>query len=116
MHEPHTSSFAAAMAAISGYTVAALGVEWHALLWAFVGVMLANAPDASLSTVRATVYVALATLVGAAFGHGFIALLDSTKPALLILFSVIGGAGAKPLVFRAIEALGKRIDTLGGKQ
>lgn len=116
MTEPHTSSFAAAIAAISGYTVAALGVEWHALLWAFVGVLFVNAPDSPLKTWRFAISLLLATLVGAAGGHGLLAAIDVNKPALLNLASLIIGAGAKPLVFRAVEALGRGVDKLGGKQ
>ena len=117
MTDPTTSTAAAGLAAsISGVTLALFGVEYYALLWALVGALLAMSAAASMSRGRAIVYVALSTLVGAALGHGALALLDTQNRALLILGSLAGGAGAQQIVSTLIAAVSRRIDKLGGGQ
>lgn len=116
MTEPTTSTVTAIAASLSGITLALLGVEYHALLWAFVGAMLAMANSAGQTMGWAVGRVVLSTLVGAALGSGAIAALDASKPALLIVLSLLGGAGADQLVKRALDAIGKRIDGAGGSQ
>lgn len=114
MTDPTTSAAAAGIAAsISGVTLALIGVEWYALLWSFVGALLAMGEAASMGRLRAIVYVALTTLVGAALGHGLVAVLDLHSRAILILFSLAGGAGAQRIVSAAIKAVETRLGKLG---
>lgn len=117
MTEPTTSAAAAGLAAsLSGITLALLGVEYYALLWALVGALLAMSAAASMTRGRAIAYVALSTLVGAAFGHFAIAMLGAANRPLLIIFSLVGGAGAQQLVFTAIAAIASRIAKTGGEK
>jgi hypothetical protein len=83
-------------------------------LWSFVGALLAMGQAASMGRLRAIVYVALTTLVGAALGHGVMAVLDMQNRAILILLSLAGGAGAQRIVSAAVSAIESRLGKFGG--
>lgn len=115
MAEPTSAVAAAGFAAsVSSVTLALLGVEYYALVWGLVGASMAMGRASGMTWGRAVVYATLSTLVGAATGHGALAILDSRNQTVLILFSLIGGAGAQELVARAVAAVARRIDKAGG--
>lgn len=118
MAEPLSPS-ATFVAAVSGVTLALLGVDYYALLWALVGAMLALGQAAAMPRGRAIVYVLMSTLIGAALGQGAVAWIGSEQRALLIIASLIGGAGAQLMVGAAIRAAVRLLDTYrnqGGAQ
>lgn len=110
MGEP-TSSTAAVVATISAITLALLGVQYYALLWAFVGAMVALIQSASMTRGRACVYVLLSTLAGAALGQAAVAWVGSEQRALLVAASLLGGVGAPLVVSSLLRAALRLIDT-----
>jgi hypothetical protein len=109
MAEPISPS-AAFVAAVSGVTLALLGVDYYALLWALVGAMLALGQASAMPRNRAILYVLLSTLLGAALGQGAVAFAGYDQRALLILASLLGGAGAQLLVAALLKAALRLID------
>lgn len=114
MTDPASSMTLGGLAgAISGATLALLGVDYYSLLWALVGAMLALGQSAAMTRGRAVVYVILSTLIGAALGSAAVVLAGQGHRALLILASVVAGAGAQLLVGAILQAALQRIAALG---
>lgn len=114
MPEPTTIAAGTAVAAISGVTLALFGVDYYSLLYGMVGALLALGSSPATGRVRAVVFVFLSTLIGAAVGNVAVELLASHSRALLILGSVVGGAGAQKLVAAALNAVLGRISGAPG--
>lgn len=118
MAEPTSTAAAAATyaAAASGVTLALLGVDYYSLLWGMVGAFLALGSAGSMGRRRAIVYVVLSTIVGAAIGNAAVAFFQVSSRPLLIIGSLVGGAGAQLLVAAMLKAAIARIEKLGGGQ
>lgn len=118
MLDPTTSTITAWAAAFSGITLALFGVDYYSLLYGLVGAMLAMHQAEAMTRLRAVVYVVLSTLVGAALGSGALALFGVSSKPLLIVCSIVGGAGAHVIVSRLLKVALTRIDSMGegGKQ
>lgn len=116
MAEPTATSvtLGALAGAISGATLALLGVDYYSLVWALVGAMVARSERASMGRVRAVIYIALSTLLGAALGSAAVVLAEQQHRAVLILASIVCGAGAQMLISAVLQAALARIAALGG--
>lgn len=115
MIEPTTSITAGSIAAaLSGITLALLGVDYYALLWGLVGAVLALGQAAPMTRGRAVAYVVLSALVGAALGHALISFTGSISRPMLILGSLVGGAGAQIIIAALIKAVVTRVEKTGG--
>ena len=89
------------------------GVDYYAMLWAFVGSLVAMAQtETTMSRPRAVVYVFLSTMVGAALGTAAFAYLDAKPKAVLLLCSVVGGW--QLIMAALVQAVVQRIKTIGG--
>lgn len=117
MAEPTTTAAASLAAAMSGITIALLGVDYYSLLYGMVGAFLALGSAESMGRGRAILYVILSTLVGSAIGNASLIVfpVGSQTRAVLILGCLVGGAGAQLLVAALLKAALKRIDKLGGE-
>lgn len=113
MPEP-TTFWAAVAATLSTISLALFGVDYYSMLYGFVGALFALAQPESVGRLKAIVFVALSTLVGAAIGNAAVILAGTNSRGLLILGCLIGGAGAQLLVASAIKALSARIEKFGG--
>ncbi len=111
MEPMSTTSAATLAAAVSGVTLALLGVPYHALVWSFVGALVALSQAVRMPRGRAFAFVALSTLCGAAIGAGVEGLLDKASRAALVMASLVGGYGAQQVLGRALQALLDRITT-----
>lgn len=108
------NTLAALVGAISSATVTLLGVDYYAVLWGFVGAMLALTQVERMERRRALVYVALSTLIGAACGTAAIAYTNQPVRAFLILASIVGGFGANVIISALLQVALNRIKGLGG--
>lgn len=109
--EPTSTATASALAAsISGLTLALLGVDYYALMWALVGALVAVTQAASMGRQRAFLFVVLSTMAGAALGGGVHDLMGGSGRPVLVLASLVGGFGAQALLGRAVAAVMRRID------
>lgn len=117
MVEPtSTAGVNALVLAISAATMALLGVDYYSLVWGMFGAQVALFQNqATMGRVRALVYVALSTLVGAAVGTGTAAFLASKSQPLLILVSLVGGFGAQKIVTALLDAGLARVKKMGGE-
>lgn len=113
MTEP-TIPTAVLAAGISTTTLALFGVEYFALLWAFIGALFALMQSQAMGRWKAVFFVAISTLIGAALGSGFVDLVQTTSRPILILSVLIGGAGAQVLIGALIKAAQTRIEKIGG--
>lgn len=113
MIDPTTSTAAAWAAALSGVTLAIFGVDYYSLLYGMVGALMAMHQAPAMARLRAVVFVAFSTLVGAALGNGALALFGSNNRALLFVGCIVCGAGWQLVVPRLLAALLARIDSLG---
>lgn len=106
-------------AGVTGAVVAILGVPYLALLWATIGAVIAMVFTPPESRSSAILAVIAGGLAGAALGHGGTDIASRMAPslagsnAILILASLVCGAGAKPIVSTAIARVQKMIE--GGK-
>lgn len=114
MIEPTTVTAAGVAAALSAITLALLGVDYYALLWGLVGAMLAMGQAAPMTRGRAIVYVVLSALAGAALGHALANFIGSVSRSVLIVGSLVGGAGAQIIIAALIRAVVTRVEKTGG--
>ena len=115
MAEP-TISAATVAAAISAATLAILGVPSLALMWGMFGAIAMVVFAQGESQGKVIGVVLMSGLVGAAGGNWFAVFAappEGSKP-LLILASLIVGAGAKTLLSMAVAAVASRIEKAGG--
>lgn len=109
------STAAATVAAISQFLLALFGVDYYAMLWAFVGSLFALSQVKKMSRGRALAYILLSTIAGAALGTVFVDWMETQRRAYLILGSLIGGAGAQLFISALVQGALNRIKTtLGG--
>lgn len=113
MTEPTTTT-AVLTVGLSTTTLALFGVEYFALLWAFIGALFALMQSQAMGRWRAVFFVAISTLIGAALGSGFVDVVQTTSRPILILAVLIGGAGAQTLIGSILKAAQTRIDGIGG--
>lgn len=112
MHDSHSAAF---VAAISQVLLALFGVDYYAMLWAFVGSLVALSRSERMTRGRAVVYVFLSTLMGAALATGAVAFFNTSARPVLIAVSLIGGAGSQLIVTTLVRGVLSRIQTtLGG--
>lgn len=117
MADPATATTAASLAAaVSGVTLAMLGVDYYSLLYGMVGAFLALGSTETMGRGKAVVYVVLSTIVGAALGNlAVLVLAPATQArAPLIVGCMLGGYGAQALASTLLKAALKRIDAIGG--
>lgn len=110
------SVLAAFVAGASQAMMTLFGVDYYAMLWAFVGTLLALTQAAPMTRPRAIVYVLLSTLIGAAFGSWAVAAIDVKARAHLLWLSVVGGFGSQIIIATALQAVLARVKTIGGAQ
>jgi hypothetical protein len=103
MLDPSTQTATAWAAAASGVTLALLGVDYHSLLYALLGAMMARYQGETMLWGRAVWFVVLSTLAGAVIGSAAVALAESTSKPLLFLACIVGGAGAMLIVQSLIK-------------
>src|SRR5574341_1527668 len=109
-----SSLAATGVSAVSQILLTLFGVDYYAMIWAFVGSILALTHVKKMTRGRALIYVALSTLIGAAFGSVAVAFMGTGNRAFLIGASVIGGTGSQLIVAAALQAVLNRIKVLGG--
>lgn len=115
MAEPTSTTAAGYAAVASGVTLALLGVDYHSMLYGFVGALLAISNSERMPKARAVVYAILSTLTGAVIGNAAVAFFDTTNRSMLIFCCLIGGAGAQGFVYRFIKRANTFIDSYGSK-
>lgn len=110
-----TEQSAQALAAgITSITMALVGLPHLALLWGFIGALVGIVFTAPESKQRMLAVVCASGFVGAASGFWFSRWSGGGDPALFIACLIVG-AGAKPLLSKAIAAVAARIEQAGGK-
>lgn len=113
MPEPTTTGAATVAAAASGITLAMLGVDYYSLLGGMIGALFSTGQADKMTWWRAIASVILTTIVGAVLGTAAVELLEAKSRAVLILGSLISGAGAMGIVSSLIKVVTKRIDAIG---
>lgn len=107
------TTLGAIIAVVSQALLTLFGVDYYAIVWAFVGSLVA-VTQTRMTRPRAIVYVLLSTLVGAALGSAAFAYLDARPKVLLLLCSVVGGFGWQLIMTALVQAVVARIKTIGG--
>lgn len=110
-NEPVLAAF---VAAASQVLLTLFGVDYYAMLWAFVGSLVALSQTGPSTRSRALVFVCLSTLVGAALGSAAFSYFDSKAKPILLLSSVVGGFGWQLIMTALVQAVVSRIKTVGG--
>ena len=109
------SVLAAFVSGASQVLLTLFGVDYYAMLWAFVGSLVAiTQMKNKMGRTRALVYVFLSTMVGAALGSAAFAYLDAKPQAILLICSVVGGFGWQLIMSALVQAVVSRIKTIGG--
>lgn len=106
----------AAGASFTALTLAIVGLPHLALLWGFVGAGIAIVFTPPESKQRALLTVLASGLVGAAGGAAaadYIAGGPQVGGSVLVVASMLLGAGAKPLLQRSVDVIGAMLDRLG---
>lgn len=114
----HSSTAQAAGASVTSLTLALIGLPHIALVWGFLGAACAIVLTPPESKQRALLTVLAAGLVGAAGGSAaadWITGAPVVSGSLLVVASLVIGAGAKPLLQKGIEVVSALLDKLGGK-
>jgi hypothetical protein len=111
---PNHTAAEAAFAALGTWALLLTGLPYLAIFWGGVGAFFALLKTKQQGRWAATASLVVATLIGAAFG-AFLARRMGGEVEALFLLSLLGGAGAKPLVSAGIAALVNRTNKLGGE-
>lgn len=115
----HSSAAQAAGASFTAMSIALIGVPYLALLWGFIGAAVALVLTGPETPKGAMLSVLAAGLVGAAGGHAaaeYITGSAQTAGSVLVMASLLIGAGAKPILGAAVAAVIAAIGRLGGRQ
>ena len=113
----HSQSAQAAGASVTALTLAIVGLPHLALVWGFVGASVAIVFTPPESKQRALLTVLASGLVGAAGGSAaadYIMGHPVMSGSLLVVASMLMGAGAKPLLQKGIEVITALLDRIGG--
>lgn len=109
------SLLAAFVSGASQVLLTLFGVDYYAMLWAFLGSLVALTQTQNrMGRMRALLYVFLSTMVGAALGSAAFVYLDAKPKTVLLLCSVVGGFGWQIIMAALVQAVVSRIKTLGG--
>jgi hypothetical protein len=114
----HTTAAQAVGSSVTAVTLAAIGLPHLALVWGFVGAAVAIVLTPPESKERALLTVFASGLVGAAGGSAaadYIAGQAVASGSVLVVASLLIGAGAKPLLQKGIEVITALLDRIGGK-
>lgn len=104
-------------AAFSVGTLALFGVDHYALIWGFVGALVALFQHRErMGAFRAITFVMLSTLSGAAMATWGITYLDTGTRPVLIGMSLVAGFGAQLLLTALIRNAIHRINQIGGDE
>lgn len=101
-------------AAMSGITLALLGVDYYSLLGGMVGALLAVSHSERMDRGKAIAYVLLSTFVGAVLGSSAVEAAEAKSRTMLVFSCIIGGAGAQAFVSAMIRMVTAKIDQMGG--
>lgn len=103
-------------AGASAVTMALFGVDHYAMLYGFVGAIMAlPVSDQRLGVRRAVLSVVLSTLAGAAIGVAATELFESASRGALFVSAAVGGAGAQSIIAALLRAAIARIERIGGR-
>lgn len=118
MTEPSLAS--AVIGWLSGVFLVLFGVDYYAIVWAFMGTLGAlYFREQNLGSLKSLAYIAFSTLAGAAIATGLIAISGVVPPyqrPILILLSLVIGGGWQSVMAAILEALISRIKKFGGSQ
>lgn len=103
MIDATTQTATALAATFSGITMALLGVDHYALVYAFIGAAFALFESERMGRLRALVFVLLSTAGGAAMGSGLVVLSGTSSRALLIAGCVVCGFGLPAILSRLLR-------------
>lgn len=108
-HEP--LGIAAIVAGVSQLLLTLFGVDYYAMLWAFIGSLLAITQTLAMTRTRAIIYVLLSTLIGAVLGSAAVAFLGTGNRAFLAVLSCVGGVGHQTLIALLLKVAEGRINS-----
>lgn len=107
------AGLAAAVATVSAAVLAVLGIDYYALVGAFVGALLGVSAMRTTGLLPMLLTLAITTLAAAAIGQGFAEVIGSTKrPVLMLCCLVLGAVGQGGLQGIAAKAAGAVSDRL----
>jgi len=115
----HSQAAQAAGASITALSIALIGVPYIALLWGFIGAAVALVLTGPETPKGAMLSVLAAGLVGAAGGHAaaeYVTGHAQVGGSVLVITSLLIGAGAKPILGAAIAAVIVAIGRFGGQK
>lgn len=112
----HSQTAQMAGASLTALTLAVVGLPHLALMWGFIGAAVGIVLTPLESKQRALLTVLASGVVGAAGGSAaadYIAGQAVIAGSVLVLASLVIGAGAKPLLTKGIERIGALLDRAG---
>lgn len=112
MTEPTLAATIAA--AFSTTTLALFGVDYYALLWGFIGALIALSQADAMPRNKAATFVTLSTFAGAAIGGVMVWLLPASPPSVQIFTSMVGGFGSQLIVKAAMDGIARALGGLNG--
>lgn len=83
---------------ISANLISLLGLNYYALVWAFIGALVALTQSNRMERVRAVIYVLLSTFIGALLGTAAGEWLAISKVSLVAVLSLLGGVGWQSMI------------------
>lgn len=117
MTEPMTTTAAAAFTgAISGVTMALLGVDYHSLIGGGLGAFYTiSRGGEQMGAIKAIISMLLTMVIGAILGSALVSLIGNEKRIILIAICIVCGAGVQKIVAGGIEVVVTQFSKLGGK-
>lgn len=107
----HDHAMPALIGAANAVLMAALGVDYYATVWAFLGSLFALTQMSKVGRLAAVLHVVVSTLGGAALGTGCASYFASGKPVLIVL-SLVAGASAQTVLNLLVQLVSSRIKSM----
>lgn len=108
-----TSGVSVLVTALSSFLFAVLGVDYYAMLWATIGAVTTLLWSSPTRKIEGAITMLVSALIGAALGS-FVNDQVLHSRSFLLVTSLVGGAGAQPLVKSLVSGAVTWLDRKAG--
>jgi hypothetical protein len=94
---------------VSAALISLFGLNYYAMVWAFVGALVALTRSNKMTRTRAVFYVIFSTFIGALLGTAAAEYLALTSRSLIAVLSLLGGVGWQGMIALLLKIMEGRI-------
>lgn len=95
--------------AVSGAITALFGLNYYAMVWAFVGALVALTRSEKMTRMRAVFYVIFSTFIGALLGTAAADYTEIQNRSAIAVMALLGGTGWQGMIAILLKVMEGRI-------